>query len=75
MEGIRQIFISIPLFIALLILVFVLICLVYAFLSIRIILKARKENDIAKKKIGQRSLLKAMVALTIVFMVCYFIYN
>lgn len=73
MEGIRHIFISVPLFIALLIPA--LICLGYGFLSIRIILKASKEKDIAKLKIGQRSLVKALVALTIVLMVCYFIYN
>jgi hypothetical protein len=73
MEGIRQIFISLPLFIALLIPI--LICLGYTFLSVRIIVTANKEKDIAKLKIGQRSFVKALVALTIVLMVCYFIYN
>jgi hypothetical protein len=73
MEGIRHIFISLPLFIASLIPI--LICLGYAFLSVRIIVTANKENDIVKLKIGQRSLVKALLALTIVLMACYFIYN
>lgn len=71
MEMFKYLFFSLPLLI--LSLIPISICFGYIILSIRLIIRASKDNNIVGLKSGQRNLVKSLLALTITLLICYWL--